>query len=122
MAQCAWRGADDMNLTPFVPYPGSELYREMVTDGRIPPMSEEYFVSLLDHSLMNKVKSFNRNFGPGVLLAIRLTFISSFYLVSFMTHPAKALRFVRNLWRRIPETRIERNLIQLSDRLRQALT
>src|SRR5262249_43797952 len=42
MAKMAWVGVHDANAYFFYPYPGSELYRQLVADGKIDPESPEY--------------------------------------------------------------------------------
>ena len=57
MLRCSWLGLHDIAFVPYVPYPGAELYNQMVKDGRLPPLGEEYFVSLLTHSDISTARS-----------------------------------------------------------------
>ena len=87
MLRCSWLGLHDIAFVPYVPYPGAELYNQMVGDGRLPPMSDEYFISLLTHSDISSAKSHNPRFSARQVQMIRLAFLSTFYLSSYLFRP-----------------------------------
>jgi len=72
MLRCSWLGLHDIAFVPYVPYPGAELYDRMVKDGRLPPLGEEYFISLLTHSDISSAKSHNPRFSARQVQLMRL--------------------------------------------------
>src|SRR5690606_19538406 len=62
MIKASFWGVHDITFVPYVPYPGSELYEELRRKKQLPPMTFEYFNSLLIHSDMGTVFSYNPNF------------------------------------------------------------
>lgn len=115
--RCSWLGAHDITFVPFVPYPGTELFEKLQAAGRIPGLSEEYFISLLTHSDLANIRSYNPNFSARQVLLIRLAFLLLFYSSNYLFHPT---RFFSNAWhifRNAPTTRGERVLGDLFRRL-----
>lgn len=116
MIQCAWHGAHDMNFVPYVPYPGAELYQTMVAGGRVPPPSEQYFISLLTHSVFSEVKSYNSNFSGRQLFFLRLAFLGSFYTLSHLFHPYRIFSTAAHLVLEKPRSVGERTVFMLAER------
>jgi radical SAM superfamily enzyme YgiQ (UPF0313 family) len=117
MLRCSWLGLHDIAFVPYVPYPGAELYNQMVKDGRLPPLGEEYFVSLLTHSDISTARSYNPRFTPRQMQLTRLAFLSLFYSSSYLFRPYRLFMNIRNIIRNTPETRGERTLRLLAERL-----
>ena len=117
MIQCAWAGADDITFVPFVPYPGGELYDRLVEEGRLPPMSDDYAISLLTHSDITTAKSHNPHFSGRQVHYIRLLFLAMFYGFSFLFRPSRFVKTVRNLWNKKPATKGEKTFLMLISRL-----
>jgi anaerobic magnesium-protoporphyrin IX monomethyl ester cyclase len=116
MVRCAFYGADDITFVPFVPYPGTELYDEMIADGRLPPPSEQYFVDLLTHSDLSAAKSHNPHFSPRQVQMLRLLFLSLFYGLSYVFRPYRFFRNLAHVVRDQPRTRGEKTLLLLAKR------
>jgi radical SAM superfamily enzyme YgiQ (UPF0313 family) len=116
MVQCAFYGADDITFVPFVPYPGTELYDEMIADGRLPPPSEEYFVDLLTHSDLSAAKSHNPHFSARQIQLLRLLFLSLFYGLSYVFRPYRFFANVAHVVRDRPRTRGEKTFLLLAKR------
>jgi anaerobic magnesium-protoporphyrin IX monomethyl ester cyclase len=117
MLRCSWLGLHDIAFVPYVPYPGAELYNQMVKDGRLPPPSEEYFVGLLTHSDISTAKSHNPRFSARQVQLIRLAFLGLFYVSSYVLRPHRAFLNIRNIVRNTPTTRGERTFRLLIERL-----
>jgi hypothetical protein len=117
MLRCSWLGLHDITFVPFVPYPGSELHARLVKEGRLPPFSEEYFVSLLTHSDISSAISYNPRFSARQVQLIRLAFLSTFYLSSYLFRPYRAFINIRNVACNTPATRGERTLRLLIERV-----
>jgi anaerobic magnesium-protoporphyrin IX monomethyl ester cyclase len=117
MLRCSWLGLHDIAFVPYVPYPGAELYNQMVGDGRLPPMSDEYFISLLTHSDISSAKSHNPRFSARQVQMIRLAFLSTFYLSSYLFRPYRVLFNLKNIIWNTPATRGERTFRLLAERV-----
>jgi radical SAM superfamily enzyme YgiQ (UPF0313 family) len=117
MLKCSWYGARDITFVPFVPYPGTELYDALIKDGRLPPLSEEYFIDLLTHSDISTVKSYNPRFSPLQVQLARISFLSMFYISNYIFRPHRAVMNVVNILRNRPQTRGEKTVRQLASRL-----
>ena len=116
MAQCAFYGADDITFVPFVPYPGTELHAELVASGALPELSEPYFLSLLTHSDISRGTSLNPNFSERQVHLVRVLFLASFYILSYMFRPRRALSSALNISRNKPRTKGEKTVIQFAQR------
>ncbi|UYN97345.1 MAG: B12-binding domain-containing radical SAM protein [Enhydrobacter sp.] len=117
MLRCSWNGLHDITLVPYVPYPGAELYDRLVKEERLPPLGEEYFISLLTHSDISTAKSHNPRFSARQVQWIRLAFLALFYSSSYLFRPHRIFVNLRNVVRNTPETRGERVLRSLAERL-----
>jgi anaerobic magnesium-protoporphyrin IX monomethyl ester cyclase len=121
MLRCSWLGLHDIAFVPYVPYPGAELYNQMVKDGRLPPLGEEYFVSLLTHSDISSAKSHNPRFSARQVQLIRLGFLALFYSSSYLFRPHRIFLNLRNIICNTPTTRGERTFRLLIERLLKIL-
>ncbi len=117
MLRCSWLGLHDIAFVPYVPYPGAELYNQMVKDGRLPPLGEEYFMGLLTHSDISSAKSYNPRFSARQVQWIRLAFLALFYSSSYLFRPHRIYLNIRNIVRNTPTTRGERTFRLLVLRL-----
>ena len=57
LARMGFAGVHDMSISLFSPYPGSELYHKLRKSGKIPELSDEYFLGL---GYGNSIASRNR--------------------------------------------------------------
>jgi anaerobic magnesium-protoporphyrin IX monomethyl ester cyclase len=96
----AARGADEVTINIFSPYPGSELYRELTEAGRI-QLSDGYFFQLTslnsDYTRTNPL-TFNPIMGPRELALYRICSMLVNYLIGYVLYPARILRTIRNVF------------------------
>ena len=114
--KCSWLGLHDITFVPYVPYPGAELYNEMVSDGRLPEPSEKYFISLLTHSDLSSARSYNPNFSARQIQIMRLFFLAGFYISTYIFRPWRLFINIMNMTLNTPKTRGESVLITLARR------
>lgn len=120
MLRSSYLGLHDITFVPFVPYPGTELYDNLRAKGELPPLSNEYFNSLLIHSDLSKVNSYNKNFGPKATIFLRLLFLFTFYSSNYLFRPHRFFIMIKNVARGTPQTRGEDGLRTLFRKLMKA--
>ena len=98
----AARGVDEPSINIFSPYPGTEIYRDLVQQGKI-ALNDEYFFSLtsLNSAFFTaRGVSLNDRIGATALKMLRLFFILMNYALSYLLYPHRIARTIRNLFRR----------------------
>lgn len=104
-------GLHDLSVTPFSPYPGTELFDELVAAGRLGPFDDGYFLSLLSYSDLTTTVSWSEHVGDRALGRYRVAGMALFYGVSFLCRPWRAVGVARNvLLRETQESRLEMTL------------
>ncbi|MGE0323166.1 MAG: radical SAM protein [Polyangiaceae bacterium] len=120
IGQMASVGVHDVSVWTFSPYPGSEIYAELVRRGRIRDLDDEYFASLLSYSDLVSAVSYADELSARELELCRLAGLGYFYGRSYATRPARPLRLARNLATGRLESRLEMSLANLGRRLLQS--
>jgi radical SAM superfamily enzyme YgiQ (UPF0313 family) len=120
----AWIGIDDCNLSVFTPYPGSQLYDELLAAGRIPPPDDEYFRNLLVQFDITKAMSHTPHVSGRALAFWRVVGVASFYLTVYLCHPRRLIRLLKSLTKKgdrfEPNNIIEQRVYDLIVRLKLA--
>lgn len=117
--KCAWLGVDDSSFIPFVPYPGSELYKSLSTQNRIDPPSDDYFNSLIPFSDLAFAKSYNPYLKDWQLVWVRYIYFAMFYGVMFLRRPWRPIRIIKNLATGKQESRGEEIIKNILTRKKQ---
>jgi anaerobic magnesium-protoporphyrin IX monomethyl ester cyclase len=95
----AWKGADEVTINIFSPYPGTEIFAQLVEQGRI-RLSDDYFLALTslnsDYTSTNPL-TMNPNMGPRELAIYRLGFMLTNYIVGYLRYPSRVWRTIRNI-------------------------
>ena len=94
------KGVDDIQPYIYSPYPGTELFNELVNDGSI-IVNDEYFFSLigLNSDLTNfKPLVFTKNINAWELAIYRLLFTLFAYGISYLLKPSRFVRTMKNLY------------------------
>lgn len=111
-------GVNDVSIQPFSPYPGTELFDQLVAEGRIGALDDRYYLDLANYADLSRARSWSEHLPDrGVLLA-RSVGLLSFYAASFGRRPRRFVRLLRNLARGEQESRLERALTDLVRRQR----
>lgn len=103
--QTAWfglkmaaNGVDETSTNIFSPYPGSELFRDLIKSEKL-VISDEYFLALTslnsDFAKLNPL-TFNENMGPRELAIYRLLLLMSCYFLSYVLYPRRIIRTLKN--------------------------
>jgi anaerobic magnesium-protoporphyrin IX monomethyl ester cyclase len=95
----AWKGADEVTINIFSPYPGTEIFSALLEAGRV-RLSDEYFLSLSslnsDYTSINPLTA-NDNIGPRELALHRIGFMLMNYIVGYLRYPSRVWRTIRNI-------------------------
>ncbi len=83
-------GVQDVAVTKFVPYPGSELFKQLLSEGKI-ELTDEYFISPMDF-YTKQAPSYADNISTGYLYRMMIWMFLNFYVISFLFHPLRTIR------------------------------
>lgn len=106
----AWVGIHDVAVFPFVPYPGSQLYLQLLKKRQIPARGREY-ENFLTENIYNDVlgmKSWSEHISNRLLKFFSLGGMVWFYTWQFIFRPQRAISACYRLARRKPRTMFER--------------
>ena len=91
---------DEVSINIFSPYPGTEIFNELIEDGLV-SLNDEYFLSLTslnsDYTSLNPL-TVNPVMGPRELAAYRLGFMLLNYIVGYIMRPGRIIRTLRNIF------------------------
>ena len=85
-------GVHDVSVTKFVPYPGSELFRELQETGKI-EMDDAFFVSPMDFYTTD-APSYADAISTRRLYWTMMWMFVNFYIISFVTHPLRTMKIL----------------------------
>ena len=111
-------GVHDVSVSLFSPYPGSELYHQLRESGRIPELSDEYFLGLGAYKDYAQAISYTDGVSPRVLNLYRLLGIVAFYGTQYAVRPWRMFRLLQNMVQHRQESRLDKSLQDLADRIR----
>ena len=100
----AYLGVSDIGLAQFVPYPGSELFDQLLKSGQI-KLDDEFFLSPMEFYLKTS-RCYAKNLTSKQLYDWQIKILVNFYLLSFFCRPLKTFRnIIKALLFRKEETR-----------------
>lgn len=102
----ALNGLHEVNVFPFIPYPGSKLFEEFVKNGKL-KVSDDYFLGLFGYADLGRALSWSEKFGPRTLSTLRLFLMTNFYSLMFISHPGRILRLIINSLRGRATSKLE---------------
>jgi len=113
-------GADDTPFWYYQPYPGTEIFDELIRDKKI-VLNDNYFNNLATFSSGNlslPAESFNENMGKYELFIYRSIAMSFTYLISYIIRPKRILTTIKNLFLDKSTTNLEQ---RIKDKLRRSV-
>jgi hypothetical protein len=117
LARMGLAGVHDMSISLFSPYPGSELYHELRQSGKIPELSDEYFLGLCAYKDFSQSISYTDGLSPSVLNLYRILGFLVFYGTQYTVRPWRVVRVVQNLVQHRQESRLDKSLQDLAHRM-----
>jgi len=118
LARMGRSGVHDVSISLFSPYPGSQLYHELRQSGRIPELSDEYLLGLGAYKDYAQSISYTDGLSPSVLGLYRFLGMAAFYGAQYAVRPWRMMRLLQNLAQHRQESRLDKSLQDLSDRIR----
>jgi len=118
LARMGRAGVHDMSISLFSPYPGSELYHELRKSGRIPELSDEYFLSLCAYKDFAQSTSYTEGVQPSTLNRYRILGFATFYGIQYAVRPWRVARLLSNLVQHKQESRLDKSLQDFARRMR----
>ncbi len=106
LTRLAVKGLQEVNVFPFIPYPGSELFDSFLRQKKL-TLSDDYFLNLFGYADLSKAVSWSERFGPRTLSSLRFLLLSHFYALMLLTHPRRILQMVRNAFQGRTTTKLE---------------
>lgn len=92
----AWIGVDDVGISLFSPYPGSEIFDDMRSRGAF-ELNDAYFMNLNSRWIANQLR-INPSMSPAELSRYRLVFMLLNYIVGYARYPRRIFRTLGNLF------------------------
>lgn len=118
VAKMGWIGVHDTSISIFSPYPGSVLYADLRSEGKIPELSTEYFLSLAMYKDFTQCTSYAAGISALEMAISRLFGMALFYAVQYARRPARLYSTVYNFLRNRQESRLDKSLRDLVHRMK----
>ena len=96
----AIRGIDEVPLFIFSPYPGTEIFRKLEDEKKI-FLNDNYFLALTSLNsayFSTQIVCFNPKINKRLLGTLRMLFMVTNYLVSYLFFPKRILRTLKNIF------------------------
>ncbi|MGN7612299.1 B12-binding domain-containing radical SAM protein, partial [Magnetococcales bacterium HHB-1] len=94
------KGGDEIQPYIFMPYPGSQIFTDLIAQNKI-TLNDHYFFSLnvLNSNFFNlRPLTFNEHVAPWELGLYRLIYTLLAYGLGYLLHPSRIVRTIRNLF------------------------
>jgi radical SAM superfamily enzyme YgiQ (UPF0313 family) len=103
----ALAGVYDVTVWVFSPYPGSELFDDLVKDGKVDVKDKNYFNSLRSYADPGQVVSYSENMSDNLIKKLRLVGLTLFYVVQWTVRPIRPAKIIWNLLKGKQESKSE---------------
>jgi anaerobic magnesium-protoporphyrin IX monomethyl ester cyclase len=105
----ALAGAHDLSIWGFAPYPGTELFDQLLAKGRV-KIDDAFYDRLRTYGDASNTTSYCENFSDNTLKSLRLWGRILFYSVSWLYRPIRPFLVIRNVIKGTHEGRMEMGL------------
>ena len=106
-----------MSINQFSPYPGSELFEDLLKANKI-KLDENYFRELSYYSSMTNAQSYSDYLSNLDILIYKTFGAALFYFTTFIRRPWRLFQLIRNMYMQNETTRLEKTLISYLGRFR----
>lgn len=118
LIRASWHGVNDMAPSVFSPYPGSELFTQLLDAGKIDMTNDDYFYQIIYVDTFFNNFFYNDKVNKHMLRFYLLLYLFVFYSSNYIFHPTRLFKTLRNLMTRKYESRAEMALGELIKRSR----
>ncbi len=116
LVKIGYMGVSDISVSPFCPYPGSELFTMLQEQGKIPKkLDDEFYRKLPLSDMLNNV-SWCEQIPPKALDRMRTLALVVFYAVSWTCHPTRPFKRLFNFFTGKEESRLDKALGEMRRR------
>jgi len=99
IVKCAMIGLTNVNLNAYSPQPNTESFNQLLEDGVITELTDEYLMSLFTFQDFGAKKtSYNKRFGDWELSFLVTFGVGLFYTVYFLRKPARIIQLFTDLF------------------------
>lgn len=88
-------GAHDCNIAKFSPYPGSQLYAELRSEGVIPEITDDYFRDLVSQFDLTAKSRFCPRVPSIILMLSTVMGHGLFYSIAYLGRPSRIWRVIK---------------------------
>jgi len=114
----AWLGVHDVSVFPFSPYPGSELFADLIAANRI-DLNDDYFYSLSQYTDPRFMRSYGEHMSARLLRVLCLAGMAIFYSISAVRYPARVLQIAKYVRHNDAKTKLAAALIRVRKKREQ---
>jgi anaerobic magnesium-protoporphyrin IX monomethyl ester cyclase len=108
LIKCSWVGVPDISPSLFQPYPGSEIFDDLIEKKKIDLEKDEYFLEIAFVATYGKAKYYNEHVHRYWYLFYEIFIIVVFIGSNYLFRPFRAVKAVRNIITENYEYRFER--------------
>ncbi len=116
LVQASKAGVNDMAPSIFSPYPGSELFNNLVAQGKINMHSDKYFLEIVNVDTFFENTFYNEHINKYILRAYLFMYLFVFYGSNFIFYPSRLVKTLYNIWNKKYESRGEMAIGELLKR------
>ena len=113
----ALKGVHEIAVSCLVPLPGTAIFNDLKKDGYI-VLNDDYCYWMSGATALTNVKSWNPAISDNRLRFLKLWGLTQFFLLSWILHPGRALKIVRNLFAGKQENKVDRVLREFVEKVR----
>lgn len=112
----AIKGVHEIAVSTFLPLPGTAIFDELRKKGQL-AINDDYCLKMADATALTHATSWNPLFSNRQLLLLKWLGILQFYGLSFLLHPSRGFRTLRNLVRGVQESKTDRAIAEIRQKL-----
>lgn len=116
LVRASWHGVNDMSPAIFTPYPGSELFRSLVEQGKINLNDDYYFMKIVLADSFWGIHFYNDKVSSNMLRIYIVLYLLVFYSTNYLFRPIRLYKTIRNILSRNFESRAEWALAEVMKR------
>jgi len=110
LIKCSWYGAHDTAPGVFSPYPGSELFERLQSEGKIDINSDNYIYEIISSYDLWPQKIYSNKMSATSIKIYTFLLLFSFYASNYIFRPTRFFRTLKNIITKKHESRLEQVL------------